>query len=667
MTASIGRGGRVLLVGLVVLVALVSLLGGRHWYPHYTSNNDEPVYVLQARMLEEGRLTLPGEQATFTRPWMSGPRDGRLVMVFPWGWPAVLAVGETLTGSLAVTVALISAALLPLLYLATRELLGGGRRAARAGVFAAAAVAVAPMVTIHSWTRLSYLPALVLETAVVYLVVRAVRRGERWPAAVAGLAAGALFAMRPFDTILLALALLISWPLLTRDVGRRPLAELRRVVPWALLGSVLPLAGVAAVNTVVTGRPWVFGLEASGGDNRFGFGRRYIADGAPVVNVTPRMALGALRVNVLELPYWVTGGLFAVPLVAFGLVLVWGRRRAAAVLLGAVALVVPLAFVGYWGNLLIVNGRFDLGPHYYLLLLVPVAVCSGVALDWFWERRRALGAGVLAALVVVTLVRELPPKLRRADAVTARARADIDAVDAVVGDRRAVVLLPGSSDGWWVLHPRGYFENPPMLDAMRVYAAAPDDRWTALGGAQDPLDPGLYRFVERIPDGRSFADPAEPVVEELRTVDGGAVRISGTVRNGTANPVVSVYVAGPQGGVQCVLDRRSAFGATYRFTVEMTPTATRVLDCTDPGDNQFPAPGMVLVGASFGPTQQLGEVEQAEYRLPAAALGSGEGAGIRVLAPGDQWWTLGNPVRISRQADVRSRLELDAPVAVSGR
>ncbi|MEA3216646.1 MAG: hypothetical protein QOJ19_2802, partial [Acidimicrobiia bacterium] len=157
------RGGRNvrLVVALAALGAgLAAVVLSRFVFPYFSVNNDEPVYVYQARMLLEGRLTIPvGADTAFFRPWMSGQVGRHLVMVFPPVLPALLATAQLLTGTMRSVLAVGAAAGVILAALLAREITGDRRTAATAAVL----LAICPIFLIQSSLFLSYVLALDLE------------------------------------------------------------------------------------------------------------------------------------------------------------------------------------------------------------------------------------------------------------------------------------------------------------------------------------------------------------------------------------------------------------------------------------------------------------------------------------------------------------------------
>ncbi|MDQ3106855.1 MAG: hypothetical protein M3Q68_03520, partial [Actinomycetota bacterium] len=377
------------------------------WFPHLSKNNDEAVYLFQAEMLRDGNLTLPASDIGISfRPWMSGAFGDRVVMVFPPGWPAVLAMGTLVGAPFKVVGALAASFAVVATYVLALEMLRDRRAAVAAGTF----VGLSPLLLVLGGTVLSYPFALGLGAVLGAAVLRAMRTGTiRW-LLVSGIAAGLLVSTRPLDAVLVAGAfgLHLGW-----SWRRRP-AALLAGVGWSVVGALPFVLAVMASNVNVTGSPFTFPLHANGGDNRMGFGLRQISAGARVFDVTPAFMQRVTGRLLGELPHWTMGGLLVAPLVAWGAVRLWRRRPSTVPLLVALAAAFPAAYFFYWGSHFVHVGRRDYGPFYYLPMLVPLAIAA--ADGWAGLARRSR---VAAALVVVALAATLPaslaPKIRRAE------------------------------------------------------------------------------------------------------------------------------------------------------------------------------------------------------------------------------------------------------------
>ncbi|MCX7620223.1 MAG: hypothetical protein N2037_05185 [Acidimicrobiales bacterium] len=612
----------------VLASASWSLFATQSIYPHLTSNNDEAVYLFQAHMLLHGELTLPADvHGGVFRPWMSGERGGKLVMVFPSTWPAVLAGAEAIFGRHEVGVALVAGALVAATYWLGRVALGGWRPA----LIAAGAMAGSPFFIIHAATRLSYLFAVLLEVLVLAAIIKAQRTGTVGWLVVAGLVGGVLFSARPFDAVLIGVCVVAF--LVTSG------ASLWQALGWGLLGAALPVLGTLAYNFHLSDDPFRFPLFQSGGNNGFGFGRRWIVDGAPVIDVTPVMSLGAMRVNLGEFPHWIFGSLVALVPIAWGSWLLWRRDRPIAVLAVAITVVIPAGFLLYWGNTLVVNGRYDLGPHYYLSLLIPTTITTACALDELFAQKRVIAVAVVTILAVATLVFELPHKFGRAQEVTARAEADFLALRAVGieplpdggarADRRAVIVLPASVDGGWVLHPRGYFANSVDLDTAVVYAADQGSKTLDLFG-----EVGGGREVWRLD---AVVDPGDgitprPTVTKLQRFEAARLNVRARIVNRDGSPVVTAFAKFGRNGLVCVLDHESEHGRPYDVEwVLDRDGVTLAGGC--PGGGYLLGPedsGLAIVGAGFGTSDDLGRVTHVDERFWARPTWSG----IELAAPG---------------------------------
>jgi hypothetical protein len=591
------------------------------WFPHLSKNNDEPVYLFQAAMLQDGHLTLSAADLGYSfRPWMSGSIGDRTVPVFPVGWPAVLAVGTLV---LPFKVFAAAAALFGLVgvYALAREI----TRDRWASLAAAGFVALSPLMLVLGGTVLSYPFAMGLGALGGAACVRAGRTGRRRLLLGTGAAYGLLLTMRPLDALVASgvFGLHLAW------TWRRRLGDLVRGAGWAVAGAAPFVGAVLAVNAHVTGSPLRFPLHANGGDNRFGFGDRQISTGARIFHVTPLMMWRVTTRLLGELPHWTFGGLLVAPLVVWGAVRLAKRRPSIVPLLVGFGLAVPASYFFYWGTHFVWVGRRDYGPFYYLPMLVPVGIGVGEGFAALARRSR-----VAAALTVLALAATLPyalaPKYRRAERHNVAVAREVRLVDRL--PKRSVVVLPASNDGPWILHVRGYFRNPPDLRADRIYAA--DVGGGNLIVADRFPDRPLYQLYGVIPSGHVFA-PADPRVARLRRVGGSALRVEATFTNETDNPTVVAYVGVPDGFFRCVLDEASERGRRYAASWTVTPGGP----VPDAGCTALP-PVLVdgrrlgahlVVGFSAAATTDLDGVNRWEE---VYGLRLGGKPAVEVLAPG---------------------------------
>jgi len=612
-------------VAVLVFLALggfaLSLMVQHAVLPHTSGNADEVVYRFQASMFSDGQVTLP-DDGPVLRPWMSGVVDGERIMVFPPGWPAILAVGEGVTGSEAVTVALVIAMLGPATWWFVRELTRDRRTAAVGG----AAMLVSPFVIVHSGTLLSYLPALVCQLVFGACVLRALRTGRMRILVVGGLALGVLFSFRPLDAGLIVLPF-AGYAL---AVCRARLRSLAPGIGWGALGAFPMIVATLAYNARVSGSALLFPIEAAGGNNAFGFGIRNIAEGTPLVDFTLDRAVRATVSNLVELPQWIPGVWVGAGLVVVAAVVLWRTDRAVLALLAAIAVLFPLVYLFYWGTLLVGVGRDVFGPFYYYALWIPAVTLIAVGIVSLWDRRHAVarlsgwalgGAAVLGAALATAWVLRTP--LDTFDLYTQRAQAQVALMDDAPPG--SFVVLPMIADGPWILQPWNQYANTPGLDGPVVY------------GADAPAD--TIEAIRRFADRRSFSllAPEGPgnagalALEPLTVQSGETVEASAEL-TGAANEVVWAYAIAERGGHRCRVELGPSGRATVRWAfvgVEVNPVG----GCSGVAEVTYPVPGgqrPCVVGVE---SDAAASGLQQEERFWCQDEGSG--ASISMVTPGE--------------------------------
>ena len=578
---------------------MLALVVADELFPLMSANNDEAVYVFQAEVFRAGHLSLPADSyREVFQPWMSNEHDGRLVLVFQPVFPAVLALSDLLFGSMRVALGLIAAGCVILVALLGREL----RFTTRTCVMAAALFALSPFAVFQSALYLEYLFAVLLELAVLTLFLRG--RGRAGPVrarllAAAGLVFGLLVFTRPLEALMLGAALALYLA-----AAERRIAGAVRNLWWPALGSLPAILGMLLYNAQLTGNPLRFPLWAIGGNNAFGFGKRHVVDTAPIIDATALNALKALHQNLRSLPHWMFGSLLIVPLAFWGL---WLRRRDnTTVLLGAIGVLFPLAYVFYWGNLLIVNGRKQIGPHYYMAVMIPTVMFAAVALEWLWRQRPRWIIPLAAVMAVATLV-ELPDKIDRNQHFTDAYRAEQAAIDATV-IRPALVILPASVDGPYLLHPRGWLSNDLALNRDVLYTADRGSRNIDL--ATRFPERTLYRLqaVEDTTSPAAMTAPARGVRDKDSPVlfSPSVVRVSPTIEESFAGSLMATRLPAGATGLRAYIsgggDRKSCdvpLGneATVRFLVDsraaQLPTCATIVSAPMQPDTT------VIVGMEF--------------------------------------------------------------------
>lgn len=271
---------------LVVISASLAVVIHLLYFRHYSTDADEAAYLLQARNLAEGHLTLSaGAHGEFFRPWLTGEHDGRLFTKYLPGLPAVLAVPLALVGTAVPALGAIAGVWVVSTYAAALKLLGSRRTA----LLAAALVALSPIAIVQSAVYLSYALSSALIFAAVACFLLGLTTGcRRWSFA-AGVLFGAALLTRTFDVVLVGLPLVLLVVLRYRHQLRR----LGRGIAWSGVGAAPMVGLLLAYNAAVTGSPLRMPLPAVEPLDTFGFGMRRIMPGDPLTPYGIRRAISA--------------------------------------------------------------------------------------------------------------------------------------------------------------------------------------------------------------------------------------------------------------------------------------------------------------------------------------------------------------------------------------
>jgi hypothetical protein len=437
VTALTERPADVALALLAFAVGSLVFVVAHELFPYHSINHDEGVYLQQAAMLLDGKLTMTPPVPEAVRPWFFVAEDGRMYPKYAPVAALLFAPGLAL-GVPRVGLAVIAAASVALVGLLGREAFDD-----RVGVVAAALVATAPLFVVTSAVFLSYAPTTALNLLFALAYVRAVRRESLRYAGLAGVAVGFAFFSRPFTAVLFALPFVahavvtlarVWWNRRDEDPALDPWGVTRRLLVVAALG--MAFVGVTLLyNWVVTGDPFLFPYQAFAPEDGPGFGHREILNHER--DYTPALAVEANRQVLRQLftrwgPLgWLGSALALVGLLAgfaapvrerltgrFGWLLggseppaspgstpergatdhrLLGDRTCRA-LLAALFVTVSVGNVWFWGNLNVLADVSDptdglianLGPFYHFDLLLPLSVFGGAGVVALWGLTRSL-------------------------------------------------------------------------------------------------------------------------------------------------------------------------------------------------------------------------------------------------------------------------------------
>lgn len=481
---------------LLLLTALAGVSGGvaallsRLVFPYLSIDNDEPLYRLQALVIAKGHLfpAAPAPTDSYV-PWLAAVHHGHYVLKYTPLVPAWHAVSHLLTGGFALGLAVLAALVVLVTYRLALELLGQPWVA----LLAAGLTALSPVVVVQSALLLPYLPTLLLLEIFVWMLVRGTRRRSGWSLPLAGLTAAAAFTIRPYDTVLFVVPMLV-WAAFGPLRGRRWPAAGRLV-----LGAVLPIAGLIAYDVAATGHPFRLPFNALESKDALGFGLRklYPSDGGHHFGVVQGLAGVGDHLELLGI--WIAGGVL---LLILGIVAGLRRRLSGPLLaLAASAALLVIGYIGFWGawNAADIWGGIRyVGPFYLMPVLLPVVLCGARGLaDLFLAARRvsvAMGGVAVTAIVAVTGV-----VLGFAISGNAHFTSQDRRLDALV-DRPGQSVVFVATDPPFLMHPSAVLSNPPL---SRSDPSSHPDRLFAVNRGADDLTvldahPGRSAWLLRI-------------------------------------------------------------------------------------------------------------------------------------------------------------------------
>jgi hypothetical protein len=370
----------------VVTALLAVLVYERH--PHVP---DEVIYLLHARYLADGMLSmpLPPVPAAFNLDLMHYD-PVRWFSPVPPGWPFVLAIGARLGVPW-----LVNPVLGGLAVLLTRQLLGTIYED-RESRLATLLLATSPWFLFMSMNLMPHQLTLVCALAAALGAALARRAGSLVPAFAGGLATGAVSLIRPLEG--LAVAMVVGlWSLGARKPWFR-FAPSAAVVAGAMLTGAL----VLPYNALLTGSARVFPIMAyvdkyyEPGANDLGFGpNRGLGwsgldpfPGHGPADVVVNGLLNGFQVNV-ELLGWPVGVVLLLAVASALRAPRWNRADWWQWV--AIAVVVGLHCF-YW-----FSGGPDFGARYWYLIVVPLAALVARSLVRFASRSPAGDAPAAAA------------------------------------------------------------------------------------------------------------------------------------------------------------------------------------------------------------------------------------------------------------------------------
>jgi hypothetical protein len=621
---------------LVLLAVLAAVSGGgaallsRLVFPYLSIDNDEPLYRLQAQVIANGHLfpSAPAPKGSYV-PWLAAVHDGHYVLKYTPLVPGWHALSYLLTGGFALGLAVLAALLVVVTYRLALELLGQPWVA----LLAAGLTALSPLVVVQSALLLPYLPTLLLLELFVWMLVRGVRRTSGWCLPLAGLAAAAAFTIRPYDTLLFVVPMLV-W------AAFGPLSQRRLWAAGRLaLGAVLPLAGLLAYNAAATGHPFRLPFNALESKDALGFGVRKLYPGDKRHDFGIVQGLAGVGDHLTLLAVWIAGGAL---LLVLGIVAGLRRRLSPPLLALAVSgAVFTIGYIGFWGAWNAADlwgGIRYVGPFYLMPVLLPVVLCGARGLaDLLLATRRAAvatgGVAVTAILAVAGVVLGF--------AISGNAHFTSQ-------DRRLTALLdrPGQSvvfvatDPPFLMHPSAVLSNKPLKrfdrssDPDRLFAVSRGSAdLTVLDTHPDQRTPWLLRIHGALAKHLHVGETAQ--LYALRDLRGQQVVVPVTLTApiGTAGLQLQVST-----GKQKLTYELPTSGTTVQLRVRSGQLEVAGLTPDRVEQLRTPVSGLQLALLQRpAPSAPLRVLDQQRLAL------SQDGDNVRLLVPGRLMGVVGKP------------------------
>lgn len=599
----------VLVLGL--LAAAVALVSNQWIYPDYSWNRDEPVYLWQAHLLQNGQLTSSdGGFPAVLQPWLSANEDGRFFSQYPLGWPLALLVGQAI-GLPVLT--LVASAVLAVVgaYVLAHEITRDRRTAGLTGVLLLAS----PIIAIQAGVYLTYLFALGIGTLFAATFLKGVRTGSRRRIAISGALLGVIVITRTYDAVVWA-GVVSVYVLATEH---RRWRSLLRLIPPLIAAAVPFVVLQLGHNWYLTGHPLEFPITAKDPLDRFGFGDRRLMPALAPYGYGLWEASRATVKNAFFTPWFLAGAYLGVIVAAYG-----ARkapdRRATWLLLG-IGVGFPIAYFPFWGtHVSSLTTRLS-GPIYAIPAYVPLCILMAQGLIALARRSpRAAGAAV-ALIVIITVpvgVGRLGrnQELSRIQAVWSESTDDLEGKAIVVSSPSEYVLF---------LDPTG--RNSIDLEAQdTIYAVDADASLIDLLEAHPDRDAYLQRADVPTADLAPSEDtaPYEVGLVPLELVRSDVVRVTMRVqapRDGVV--AMGTSVDGFSGWVE--IDDAAVRGEWFDLTLTLGRTEGEGVDVVVP-DGTVEIELIAAFGADFERARAGPDLKQRIY-----AAGGDE---LRVLDPG---------------------------------
>jgi hypothetical protein len=370
--------------------ALSAALVGHFVFPLGSLNCDSGTYEWMAGLFASHRINFSGtpERLAGIWPWLTSIDKTDIIPKYQPGFPFVLSVMPVV-----LRIALFSL----IAALSTWSIGNLAKKLDLRAVWASWLWALSPLVIIQSALVLPYLLSCTLGILSLSAMCQADSRVQ-YPAAVSGTFLGMMLLMRPLDSAIFLIPIIV---LITRKTASR-----KRVFAVFAVGASPAVVVAIWWNWHQTGNFLEFPFQLTSHSDTVGFGLRKIYDFEPGLHFTPVQAANNVASNLFRVVTWSCLGI----LLLGGFTDRWRALTSdARVILLSLGVVWTVAYGCFYGSYVASNtwkGASYIGPFYWLPILLILVLVHSQEVPQNVHRaseRRFLGLGLVWSLTVLTV------------------------------------------------------------------------------------------------------------------------------------------------------------------------------------------------------------------------------------------------------------------------
>jgi 4-amino-4-deoxy-L-arabinose transferase-like glycosyltransferase len=543
---------KLMLYLIVVLSFLWASVGSQLIFPYGALNHDEPVYLLQAQALLEGKLAIKKTIfSSFFKTWFQAERSGFLLFKYTPIHAALLAIGQLLFGNFHISLGLIAGLTTLFSYLFFFEVTSSKRVSLLASVY----LFLSPLFLVQSLTFLSYTSCLMLQLCFGFLFLKSMRLQSIPLMILSGIVCGIAFFARPYDTLQFSAALGLAFLFKSRS---DPFKNIRNCL-FVLFGFIPICLLIFWFNSSFMGNPFQFPFKQDNLDT-FGFGLKRFTESSGFFNYDLTLATSTLLSTLTQFHKWIFGGL---PFLILFLVYLPRIKTWKHLSLISLLLIVPLGYFFWWGPILFKMFP-TLGPYYHILLLVPISLFTAQMTFYLGTRRIVfialvlIGASISSFYTAQSLIGSYEYTRQSQRIYEPLKHANLN---------QSLIFLPGLI-GPFLLHPFAVLSNTPEPSGPTIFAL--DQGRKNFHLIDYYKDRSLYRFDYYGEFDSNARYPTTQLVP-LKVIKSKSFQFNVSLTNISNRPYMDIVLMNGKEQRAYTLDRRSKKGKKYKIEWKIAP------------------------------------------------------------------------------------------------